>query len=91
MTADSLADPWLRLLEAEIRRSLRAIENNLATRRDHPSYGYTKSALNIEAERVQGMLLAVEVIHGRSTLTPELIGGTLAETLRRLRSEIKHS
>lgn len=52
-------------LEREITQAGHTILNGIKMRRDHPSYGYTKTALVADLNRLEGMLLAWLVITGR--------------------------
>jgi hypothetical protein len=50
------------ILAREIRSAVAAINNGLATRKAHPTYGHTKTGLRASQLRLEGMLLAHALI-----------------------------
>jgi hypothetical protein len=49
----------------EIRALLRSVENDLQTRRDHPSYGVTKGGIREKLALAEGALRALAIGEGR--------------------------
>jgi hypothetical protein len=52
-------------LEREIGNAHTSINSALASRRDHPSYGYTKTELRASLHRLEGMITAWLYVTGR--------------------------
>ena len=57
------------LLEREIRAQAHAVITEIVNRRDHPSYGYTKTGIRERSHRLRGIIGLYAVITGQASHT----------------------
>lgn len=55
------------LIEREIRNAEAGVRNAIATRKAHPSYGYTKASIRADFDRLVGLGQALSIIKGLGT------------------------
>src|SRR3954452_20229380 len=72
---------------------LNAAQSGLINRRDHPSYGYTKSSIASSLDKAEALIALLQVLAGptndlHAPLDPQL---TATKLLLELRAELKNS
>jgi hypothetical protein len=78
-------------LHAHITQAIGAAQNALITRRDHPTYGYSKVFIRTSLDKAEGMLVAWCILTRRIMSTREALPDDLPEVerLRSLRNDLK--
>jgi hypothetical protein len=56
-------------MEDEIRDMAATVASQVATRRSHPTYGYTKGKIRVQSERMEGAIGLYMVVTGQSSTT----------------------
>lgn len=62
MTTTAASTQEVQELKFEIQGKRNALLNSLTTRKNHPSFGYTKGSLRADLSRLEGMLYALDIL-----------------------------